>query len=129
MEVFRVSWQHVREGHVPDISWLYTTARNCVGTVMRSDARAGALVQKAIVFHRDEATASDVDHSDLFSALSLLPEVDRELLILRYWEELPSADIGKILAIDVRAVDTRLSRARSRLRSSLALTRERAARG
>lgn len=45
---------------------------------------------------------------------------DRELLRLAYWDDLSRHEIATVLGISVGAVDTRLHRARQRLRERLA---------
>ncbi len=53
-------------------------------------------------------------------AVRLLPARYREVVVLRYFESLPSAEIGAILGQSPNAVEVRLSRARQHLRASLA---------
>jgi RNA polymerase sigma-70 factor (ECF subfamily) len=53
-------------------------------------------------------------------AVQMLPEGQREVLILAHYEQLPLAEIAGILSIEVGAVKSRLQRARASLRDSLA---------
>jgi RNA polymerase sigma-70 factor, ECF subfamily len=53
-------------------------------------------------------------------AVAALPEEIRQPLILATYEELPQAEIAQILHCSVKAVETRIYRARQRLRESLA---------
>ena len=53
-------------------------------------------------------------------AVLMLPEMQREVLILAHYEQLPLAEIATILDIDVGAVKSRLQRARASLREMLA---------
>ena len=53
-------------------------------------------------------------------AVLMLPEMQREVLILAHYEEMPLAEIADILNIEVGAVKSRLQRARASLRDSLA---------
>lgn len=53
-------------------------------------------------------------------AVTMLPELQREVLILAHYEELPLAEIAAILDIEVGAVKSRLQRARASLRETLA---------
>ncbi|MEU5344122.1 sigma-70 region 4 domain-containing protein [Streptomyces sp. NPDC020766] len=56
----------------------------------------------------------------LTAALAQASDTDRELLLLAYWDDLSRSDIATVLGISVGAVDTRLHRARQRLRQRLA---------
>jgi RNA polymerase sigma-70 factor (ECF subfamily) len=53
-------------------------------------------------------------------AVLSLPEMQREVLILAHYEQMPLAEIATILDIDVGAVKSRLQRARANLREALA---------
>ena len=50
----------------------------------------------------------------------MLPESQREVLILSHYEQMPLAEIAAILGIEVGAVKSRLQRARESLREALA---------
>lgn len=53
-------------------------------------------------------------------AVLMLPEMQREVLILAHYEQMPLAEIAGVLGIEVGAVKSRLQRARSNLREVLA---------
>jgi RNA polymerase sigma-70 factor (ECF subfamily) len=53
------------------------------------------------------------------AALGALPERDREVLVLRYLEELPAQEVGAVLGISEGAAKKRALRALQRLRSLL----------
>jgi RNA polymerase sigma-70 factor (ECF subfamily) len=53
-------------------------------------------------------------------AVLTLPEMQREVLILSHYEQMPLAEIAGILEIEVGAVKSRLQRARATLRETLA---------
>lgn len=55
----------------------------------------------------------------MLDGLATLSPSDQEILRLRAWEELTSAEIGVVLGISVTAVDMRMSRARRRLEQAL----------
>jgi RNA polymerase sigma-70 factor (ECF subfamily) len=55
----------------------------------------------------------------LRAALSELPDIDREVLVLRHLEELPSAEVAAVLGISGRAESMRHLRALERLRKLL----------
>jgi RNA polymerase sigma factor (sigma-70 family) len=54
-------------------------------------------------------------------ALETLKPLDQEIVQLRIWEELSSAEIGGIVGLKPTAVDMRLSRARRRLNQVLSI--------
>jgi RNA polymerase sigma-70 factor (ECF subfamily) len=53
------------------------------------------------------------------SAIRQLPQRDREIIVLRYLEELPIEEIAKTLSLSRPAADVRLTRARQRLEKIL----------
>ncbi len=52
-------------------------------------------------------------------ALATLPEKDQTLLVLHYWEQMTSREIGDVLDVPTSTVTTRLSRARRALASAV----------
>ena len=62
--------------------------------------------------------ASEVQDA-IVEAIGTLPDTQREALILAHYEQLPLAEIARILEIEVGAVKSRLERARARLREIL----------
>jgi RNA polymerase sigma-70 factor (ECF subfamily) len=67
---------------------------------------------------------SEVLHAELESAVvravTQLPETQREVLILAHYEQMPLAEIARVMDLDVAAVKSRLQRARATLRETLA---------
>jgi RNA polymerase sigma-70 factor (ECF subfamily) len=49
-----------------------------------------------------------------------LPETQREVLILAHYEQMPLAEIARVMALDLGAVKSRLQRARAALKETLA---------
>ena len=60
------------------------------------------------------------EDAELAGALRRMRPEDQELLLLAHWEELPHADIGRILGCSAHAVDQRIYRAMRRLARGLA---------
>jgi RNA polymerase sigma factor (sigma-70 family) len=58
------------------------------------------------------------------AALSTLDDVSRSVVVLRYYEDLSSREIGELLGLSAAAVDMRLTRARQHLRPLLSETIE-----
>jgi RNA polymerase sigma-70 factor (ECF subfamily) len=53
-------------------------------------------------------------------AVMHLPETQREVLILAHYEQMPLAEIARVMALDLGAVKSRLQRARAALKETLA---------
>jgi RNA polymerase sigma-70 factor (ECF subfamily) len=53
-------------------------------------------------------------------AVMELPEAQREALILAHYEQMPLAEIARVMALEVGAVKSRLQRARASLKETLA---------
>lgn len=76
------------------------------------DPPAGGSVDDAIQ-RREQAGQID-------RALQSLDDVSRECVVLRYYQELSSREIGELLELSPAAVDMRISRARGQLKERLA---------
>lgn len=126
-EVYAIAWR--RKRHVPADEqeaalWLLGIARRILANQARSQRRWSRLLLR--VAERSEPqggpdfrTGDGADH-DIRAALAKLLATDREILRLAYWDDLSRHDIAVMLGISVGAVDTRLHRARDRLRRQLA---------
>ena len=122
-EVFLVVWR--RLGDVPQgddaLPFLFGIARKVVANARRANSRRRHLNGRL----RDEPGLRVADPgvqvvqrdevARVLRALSLLSETDQELLRLKAWEKLTSRQIAAATGLSVRAVETRISRARKRL--------------
>jgi len=135
-EVFRIAFERrpafdrSRDSARP---WLYGIAANLVAKHYRSEtrrlralARAGAArVPDEDPAERAVAAAdAGVRWARVVDAIGVLPEAERQVLLLFAWEELSYEEIATALGVPVGTVRSRLSRARGRL---TALTEEPAA--
>ncbi len=59
------------------------------------------------------------ERDELWQALQELPPRMRAVLVLRYWEDLPEAEVAEILACSVGTVKSQASRGLQRLRAVL----------
>ena len=121
-EVFAVAWR--RLDAVPkDASraWLLGVAYKTVGNQYRSRARRGRLVARfaAAPMPRKRRGPHRSDVGRGVRALGALSQTDRELLMMVAWDQLSRSEASQILGIKENALDQRLLRARSRLRSHL----------
>jgi RNA polymerase sigma-70 factor (ECF subfamily) len=96
--------------------WLATIVRN---EAFRQHARVRPDPTSSIEFSEgaeDEHVLAAVELADLHAALSLLSERDRQLLEMKYEEDLTQGMIARRLGIPEGTVKVRLHRARNRLR-------------
>jgi RNA polymerase sigma-70 factor, ECF subfamily len=133
-EIFLTAWR--RMDAIPDgaeLPWLYGVARHVISNQRRSVVRrvrlAGRVVGLRVV--GDDEPDERATHGDdrVVGALATLSDTDQELLRLRAWEDLSSAEIAVVLGIRPSAVDMRLSRARRRLEQALGRTEPAMGRG
>jgi RNA polymerase sigma-70 factor, ECF subfamily len=119
-QVFLVAWR--RRSNLPrePLPWLYGVARRALADHRRAAARRGRLGARL----RNTAVApqalQELPDRSLADALGRLSEPDREVLLLRYWEDLEPAQVARAIGRSKRATAVRLHRARNRLRRQLA---------
>lgn len=103
--------------------WLWSVARNFA----RQDARgAGRRRHHEALAARDEALPSAADvlereamRSEVVEALLALPDGQRDVLLLRYYEGIPPREIARRLDVPVETVRTRMKRGLARMRQAL----------
>jgi RNA polymerase sigma factor (sigma-70 family) len=108
--------------------WLYGIATNLIGQHRREEVRQFRLSQAAlpepdVPSHADQVTADVTAGSVrglLAAALAELPDGDRDVVILIAWEQLSYEETAHALGIPVGTVRSRLNRARTKLRRTLA---------
>jgi RNA polymerase sigma factor (sigma-70 family) len=126
-DVFLVAWRRMedmpsREGQLP---WLIGVAARTLANQRRAHARnrrreqALRDRQEGPGPHPDEVVIRREEETEVLDALARLRHIDREIIQLSYWEELPPVDIARILGISRDAVDQRSSRAKRRLAGEL----------
>jgi RNA polymerase sigma-70 factor (ECF subfamily) len=125
-EVFLAALQNLRRfrGHSRLSTWLTAIALNrCRSRARRRPRwlrllpwRADAMEMPAGGDRLGEAAEI---HDRVRQAVYRLPAKYREVIVLRYFEDLPSCEIAAALGLSSGAVDVRLSRARQRLKEML----------
>ena len=121
-EVFvRLARYHNEHDRLPPAAWLYQVARNCLIDSWRSQAmreRRLALVHSDA--RRDAPDPADevVSGDQVLAALGQLPASQRAVLVLRYVDGLPVAEVAAGIGKSVKATESLLARARRRLLSS-----------
>lgn len=101
------------------VSWLATIVRN---EALRELGRKRPLPSDLIeTIHGrdDERVLATVERADLHAALERLNERDRQLVRLRYEEDMTQEAIARRLGIPLGTVKVRLHRVRAKLRRSI----------
>ena len=119
-DVFLVVWRRLDD--IPDepLPWLLATARRALANRRRSERRSMALTERLAGLRRPEDAPTPETGDRLLDALALIPEPDRELLMLVAWEGLEPREIAEMLGVRPGTVAVRLHRARGRLAAALA---------
>ena len=115
------------EGRGAIRTYLYSAMRNLCrkhyrdsgSRDFRDEDLPDEIAQPAAVGPLDELITHEIAEQ-VQCAVAMLPLLQREVLILFEYEELSLDEISAIVGADVGAVKSRLFRARTRLRSSLA---------
>ncbi len=98
--------------------WLFNTTRHCAANARRSELRRRRHERQAakpeVQMQLEDSAAPSLDH-----ALSCLRHGDREVVLLRYFQDREFAEVGSILGISEQTARRRLSRAVERLRQLL----------
>lgn len=122
-ETFAIAWRRIDD--VPSgeraLPWLLAVAYRVISNQRRSQRRRNRLNDRVASLPVDAGALPDAqlvrseEESNVIAALERLRDVDREILMLALWEELPRQDIAIVLGISRDAVDQRVSRAKRRL--------------
>jgi len=117
-EVFAVAWRRLDEVPTgePARAWLIGVAYKVVGNRYRSRRRTTRLRER-LQSETPEPADSDVEVQSIHLAMDELSPTDRELIRLSSWDGLSRSEIAQVLGIRVNAVDQRLHRARTRLKT------------
>jgi len=114
-------------------AWLFTTLANLCRnrgrwnrrhpTVALESAEDGASASPALVHSNEPDPRAQLQHGEMIEALeravAALQHDLRTTLLLHHYEHLPRREIGAILGCSERGIETRLRRARQRLRANL----------
>lgn len=96
-------------------AWLLKITVNCAYELRRRNGRTVVLED----LEQAAGTAEDRRYDGLWEAVLALPKEQRAVVALFYYEDLPLAQIAKILGVAQGTVKSRLSRARQRLKTLL----------
>jgi RNA polymerase sigma-70 factor, ECF subfamily len=106
----------------PVRTYLFGIARNQALKRRRKDRSADGrrVVERQERSPENEALRMEVEEA-ITAAVMQLPENQRAVLILAHYEQLPLAEIARVMEIEVAAVKSRLQRARASLKEMLAM--------
>ncbi len=114
-------------GHASLRTWLLSIVTNECRNRLRKQARLKRLKERLLIFARLFDTPASPENSAIrheendivWKAIQSLGEKHRVPVILRYYEDLPVAEIAQMLRISEGTVHSRLNTARERLRKTL----------
>ena len=102
-------------------TYLYGVVRNQVLKRRRKNAAGDGSGPEWRAEGSPESQVLRTEMEDVVSrAVMQLPDAQREVLILAHYEQMPLAEIGRVMGIEVGAVKSRLQRARAQLKEMLA---------
>ncbi len=107
-------------------AWLFTIMRNIWINQRKRSQTLSIQFDEAIEnvsdewnINAEELLINNEMRQALMKALNSLPEVYKEILILRYFEDFSYAEISEILGCPLGTVMSRLNRAREKLKETL----------
>lgn len=110
--------------HTSLIAWLYRSTRYAALDALRAERRRVALTERASVLAEPVESNQAIDWDRLRpvldAAMDELKDVDREVVLMRYFCALPFAEIGARLGLSENAARMRTERSLDKLRTLLA---------
>lgn len=102
-------------------AWVYRIARGMAMLELRRNGRAGPVVENldAVAAPGDEPEFTADDAARIHGALDRLPSEHREVLVLRFLQELSYDEIGQIVNCPPGTVSSRIHYAKQALRRLL----------
>lgn len=131
-EAFVRIWRSLAtfDGSAALSTWIYTVARNCCFTLLRSDGTRARRFEPMGEEGDMEYAAEPVAENDarvvqtVQQAVDALPEKQRIVLQLFYWQDHSVEEVCDMLAMPEGTVKTLLHRARQRLATQLSPQKE-----
>lgn len=114
-------------GRIRDLEHVDAYLRRAVVNLCRSKIRRNSIESRvnATIHHREQRRPPewDVEQHEtgrmVWAAVQGLPERQRACVVLRYFDDLPEADIAGVLGCSVGTVKSQLSKARAKLERAL----------
>src|SRR5665213_1837123 len=123
-EVFATAWRRISDlpSAPQDRLWLFGVAHNCLlehhrrlSRRLRLLSHLGAQPNRVQLLE----TAVDPLHLRVRAALQELRPLDREVIVLVYWDGLSHVEAASVLGCSVNAVALRITKAKARLETKL----------
>lgn len=104
-------------------AWVFRIAYNCFIDNLRRVPAPSASLDSPEALHVPDGSASDAAfrHEELQRALTKIPEKERTVIVLHYFEDLPVKDIAAIMQIPAGTVKYHLSVGRDHLKQHIRL--------
>lgn len=126
-EAFVAAWRALPNfrGDAKFSTWLYRLTTNAAIDVMRREKRHQTMGDGEMIDLADDADSPQetVERTEqqeaVQKALATLSEEYREVLLLRYMEELDYAEIAEVLQLPSGTVKSRINRAKAALKTAL----------
>lgn len=123
-ESFMRLWDQVRDGAAMEHprAFLFTVVRNLVIDHYRKKKTASldAMVEDGREFAGNAASPeTDAAYHEALGAILALEEPYRDVVYLRYVEEIPPREVAEVLGESVNAVSIRITRGMKKLRETL----------
>lgn len=105
-------------------AWLFRVTSNLCFNLVRDRRRRGAILEQSVRDEHREADQLDQvfggeQRKEVLAAIDQMSEDHKEILLLRYYDDLSYAEIAEVLDVALGTVMSRLSRARRRLQEVL----------
>ncbi len=109
--------EELRQGRIEraDVRWLITVARSRFLDLARRERRRGSKLE---LIRRDDGADVEPSGTDVLCCLGELQPLHRAVLVLRYVDDLPVADVAAVVGRGMTATNSLLARARAELRRS-----------
>ena len=113
-DIFLKLWKvlPLYDGRAAPSTWLYTIARNTCLSALRSDGLRKTLPIDAVAEPAATGGGDLLDRIGLERSLELLPEVQREVIVLFYLQERRVDEVAQMLDLPEGTVKSHLYRAR-----------------
>ncbi len=125
-ETFMKTWEYLEEGHdVENLrAFLYRVANNLIIDYVRKKKEMSLeqMAEENPSFEPSDSGHEDMERNVLMGevreAMDALPEEARQLLVMRYIDDLDPKDIAKLLKITPNHVSVKLNRAMQQLKET-----------
>ncbi len=110
-------------GHPSLVGWLYTATRFTAAAIVRAEHRRQAYEQKAHAMHSLHSSAAESNarlEPLLDDVMDILPDADRQAVLLHFFEGRSFSEVGEVLAVTPDAARMRVNRAIERVRAGFA---------